>query len=231
MEQVPSFYRSRSYRQLRELLAAGGFKNFYETVIDAHPFGSIPSRVRGYAVAFKKNIDFTWPEAPRIPVRFRPTVGQVIGPDWESKGEFKPIDGSYIEQLQNRSGERNNFTAEHNRTLVGLQDTRMAAVLKSYSRTNSTSSYLIHPDGKNWRKFLASELSRFMHIPSWFEFPEWMSENQRTQLIGQSVDGGVVRAIGVEVAVSLMKADIAGSRPRSEHPLVQDKSGQYAFMV
>jgi hypothetical protein len=184
-------------------------------------------------VAFKDSIDFTWPEAPRIPDRFRASIGQVIGPDWESRGEFKPIAGSYIEQLQNRSGEKNNFTAEHNRTLVDLQDTRMAAVLASYSRTNSTSSYFLHPDGKHWRKFIASELSRFMHIPNWFQFPEWMSENLRTQLIGQSVDGAVVRSLGTEVAVSLMKAEIAGStsRPGTGHPLVQDKSGQYAFVV
>jgi DNA (cytosine-5)-methyltransferase 1 len=187
-EQVPQFFKSRSYQQLRDILVAGGFTNFYETIIDAHAFGSVPSRLRGYAVAFKQNIDFSWPDAPRIPARFRPTVGQVIGSEWESRGEFKPIAGSYIEQLQNRSGESNNFTAEHNRTLVSLQDTRMAAILASYSRTNSTSSYLLHPDGKHWRKFLASELSRFMHLPSWFQFPEWMSENQRTQLIGQSVD-------------------------------------------
>jgi DNA (cytosine-5)-methyltransferase 1 len=231
IEQIPRFYVSRSYRQLRELLAAGGFTNFYESVIEAHAFGSVPSRNRGYAVAFKDNVGFNWPETPRIPARFRQTVGQVIGSNWESKGEFLPIARSYIEQLQNRSGERNNFTVEHNRTLVGLEDTRMAAILASYSRTNSTSSYLLHPDGKHWRKFLSSELSRFMHIPSWFVFPEWMSENQRTQLIGQSVDASVVKAIGVEVAVSLMKAELGAKRPNVTQALIQNKTGQFEFMM
>lgn len=233
IEQIPQYYRTRSYRQLRELLVAGGFSHFYETVIDAHDFGSVPSRTRGYAVGFTENCDFAWPETPRIPNRFRSTVEQVIGPDWESRGEFKLIAGSYIEQLQNRSGETNNFTATHNRTLVSLQDTRMAALLASYSRTNSTSSYLIHPDGKHWRKFVASELSRFMHIPDWFSWPEWMSENLRTQLIGQSVDCAVVKSIAVEVAVSLMKAEISGRRRHKSvsPPLVQEKTGQDAFVV
>lgn len=233
MEQVPAYFRSRAYRQVQEILAAAGFGSFYEIAIDAHAFGSIPSRHRGYAVAFKGQVDFSWPDTPRIPDRFRSTVGQVIGPDWEERGEFKPIAGTYMEQLLARDGEHNNFTAKHNRTLVGLEDTKMAAILASYSRTNSTSSYLLHPDGKHWRKFLASELAQFLHIPDWFEFPEWMSENMQTQLIGQSVDANVVRAIGVEVAVALMKADISGNnRSRSsEHPLIQDKSGQYAFML
>jgi hypothetical protein len=52
-------------------------------------------------------------------------------------------------------------------------------------------------------------ISSTLHIHSWFTFPEWMSENRlRTQLVGQSVDGAVARAIGTEVFFSLMKSDM-----------------------
>lgn len=149
IEQVPQFYRTRSYRMLRQLLQSAGFNHFYEHVIDAHSFGSVPSRVRGYAVAFKDKTDFSWPSEPKIPERFRSTVGKVIGSDWENRGSFQSIDGSYMSQILDKDGATNNFTAKHNHTLVTLDSTRMAAILQSYSRTNATSSYLLHPDGNH----------------------------------------------------------------------------------
>ncbi|MCU6793330.1 DNA cytosine methyltransferase [Paenibacillus sp. WQ 127069] len=229
IEQVPQFYSSRSYRQLLSLLQASGFRRFYETMIDAHEFGSIPSRVRGYAVAFKDDIDFEWPTAPNIPVRFRSTIGQVIGRDWEVRGNFQPIEGTYMSQILAKDGNTNNFTAKHNHTLVSLESNRMSAILESYSRTNVTSSYFLHPDGNRWRKFIWQELARFLHIPSWFQFPKWMSENQITQLIGQSVDCNVVKAIGGEVAVSLMKLEL-GKKFQSAESYLQEKKGQLSFL-
>jgi DNA (cytosine-5)-methyltransferase 1 len=187
IEQVKGFYNSRSYLQLRSLLQAAGYQYFYENAFDAHAFGSVPSRNRGYAVAFKENADFSWPSAPKIPARFRSTVGQVIGNDWEKRGMFQKIEGTYMSQILAKDGINNNFTSEKNHTLVSLDSTRMAAILESYSRTNATSSYFLHPDGEHWRKFTWKELARFLHIPDWFLFPAHLSENQRTQLIGRSI--------------------------------------------
>ncbi|GKS12810.1 hypothetical protein YDYSY3_38100 [Paenibacillus chitinolyticus] len=189
IEQVPQFYRSRSYQQLQQLLQAAGFNRFYETTIDAHAFGSVPSRVRGYAVAFKDDLDFSWPAEPKIPTRFRMTVGKVIGDKWEDQCVFQPIHGTYMEQLLAREGKRNNFTTQHNYTLVTRDSTRMSAILESYSRTNVTSSYLLHPDGKHWRKFLSEELAEFLHVPQWFQFPEWMDERKSKDSVDRSVRG------------------------------------------
>ena len=140
-----------------------------------------------------------------------------------------------MSKILGKDGKTNNFTADHNHTLVSLDSTRMAAILQSYSRTNATSSYLLHPDGKHWRKFIWQELARFLHIPEWFQFPEWMSENQITQLIGQSVDVNVVISISTEVAVSLMKLELENNNKNkgqssSSISYLQDKKGQVSFM-
>jgi site-specific DNA-cytosine methylase len=230
LEQVTPYFRSRAYHQLRTLLMAAGFTRFYEAQIDAFEFGSVAGRKRGYAVAFMDDIDFSWPTPPKIPDRFRKTVGQVIGKQWEEHGRWMMIEDSPMTKLLNKSSETNNFNAANNHTLVDLDSTRMACIISAYKRTQITSSYLRHPDGKHWRHFTADELGYgFMGLPPWFEWPEggYVSETKKVELIGQGVNCEVISAIGTEVAVSLMGQRMKNTRTSTEtQPTVENRLGQ-----
>ncbi|EJW13826.1 DNA cytosine methyltransferase [Paenibacillus alvei] len=227
IEQVPQYFQSRSYQHLKMLLSPF-FPFSYETIINAHDLGSVASRKRGYAVFFREEHPFQWPELPKTLEHRRKTVGQVIGREWES-GNWKPITGTVMEGLLNKSG-NNNFKAEKNHTLVSLEGKLVSAFTLNYQKTQVTSSYLKHPESDRWRLFRSDEMMRLMSLPDSYEFPEFMGEGDRIKLIGQSVDGGVVKAIGIEVAAAIMNKrlrDIVGLKQNQTS--IREVDGQYTF--
>ncbi|RCW41608.1 DNA cytosine methyltransferase [Paenibacillus prosopidis] len=201
IEQVPQYFKSTSYKHLKKLLQPF-FPYMHEIIIDAFDLGSVASRTRGYAAFFQEKTDFEWPEIPKLPEHRRKTVAQVIGKDWE-EGDWRPISGTVMEGLLRKVG-NNNFKAEKNHTLVGLDSKRVSAFPFSYGKVQVTSSYLKHPDKEMWRMFRSDEMLRFQMIPEWYQFPEYMGEGERIKLIGQSIAGDVVKAFGIEVAVAIM---------------------------
>jgi len=232
IEQVPNYFTSRAYRQLQTLLRYDGFTSWYEAVIDSYDYGAVARRKRGYAVAFKNTQDFQWPTAPNIPKRFRHTIGQVIGAGWEQEGEWKSIEGSAMEAILNKTSSQNNFNAAHNKTLVSLDSNQMSTIIQAYRRTQVTSSYLKHPDEEKWRFFTPRELCKLLNVPDWYEFPLHHSLNQQTELLGQSVEGTVIRGIGIEVGVSLMGNLVKNrSTYESSYGILENRKGQLELMI
>ncbi|RHW36040.1 hypothetical protein D1B31_18320 [Neobacillus notoginsengisoli] len=83
-----------------------------------------------------------------------------------------------------------------------------------------------------WRLFRSDELAKFLDVPETFSFPESISENQRTRLIGQSVDCNVVKAIGIEVAYTLMKQQVRKLVDRrTAVPVEENANNQLAFII
>ncbi|CEH28283.1 DNA cytosine methyltransferase [Aneurinibacillus migulanus] len=228
IEQVPQYFSSRSYVHLKRLLSPN-YPYWTERVLDAYDFGSVAGRKRGYAVCTVFNCGFTWPVIPKIPTHKRKTVKQVVGKRWEEK-EWFPIEGTAMEKLLQKDG-NNNFTAAHNPVLVELESTRISAIVAAYRRYQITSSYLRHPDGDKWRPFSSDELAAFLSVSNWYGFPEWLSEGQRTKLLGQSVDGRVMKAIGIEAAVALMshRAQASVATSHSQIPMCE-VNGQYSLI-
>ncbi|OBZ15903.1 hypothetical protein A8L34_28055 [Bacillus sp. FJAT-27264] len=229
IEQVPSYFKSRSYQHLKMLLAPF-FPVFHERVMDAYDFGSVASRTRGYAVAFRDNaMEFSWPQLPKIPEHRRKTVGQLIGKGWE-RGEWRSIEGSVMYGLLHKKG-NNNFKANKNHTLVDLKSSKISAIVASYRKYQVTSSYLQR--GDQWRPFRSDELAAFLNVPEFYEFPEWMEEGNRVKLLGQSVDCDVVKSIGIEVGVSIMSSrykDLANNFVKDSLSIVEeDGQGAFAF--
>lgn len=204
IEQVPAYYESRSFQHLKGILS--NVLPYWTEVrkIDAYDMGtSIAGRARSYVVAAKFSLDqFVWPDV-KVPEHRRPTVKQVIGNEWE-KGNWRTIKGTVMEGLFNKQGQ-NNFKAEKNRTLVNLDDKKVSAIVRSYSRIQVTSSYLRHPENPElWRPFRYDELGKILGIPDWFQFLEHQAETTKTALIGQSVACDVVKALGIEAAFCYM---------------------------
>ncbi|WP_054029192.1 DNA cytosine methyltransferase [Bacillus sp. FJAT-28004] len=232
IEQVPAYFKSTSYRHLKSIIKPF-FPIVHETTIDAYNVGSVASRTRGYAVLFRERTDFHWPQMPRLTEHRRKSVGQVIGKDWIN-GDWRPIEGTVMHGLLNKTG-NNNFKSEKNHTLVGLDSKRISAIVASYRKYQVTSSYLKHPEKEEWRPFRSDELAALLNVPAFYEFPDWMTEGDKTKLIGQSVDCDVVRSIQIEVAAALMGMrykQISKSlrvAPLPIDSLLQDESGQFAF--
>lgn len=200
IEQVPAYFQSRSYQHLKGILQNVLPHWTQVKKIDAYDLGaSIAGRIRSYVVAAKFPLDeFVWPDV-KVPEHRRPTVKQVIGSDWE-RGNWRTIKGTVMEGLFNKQG-NNNFKTEKNRTLVNLEDKKISAIVKSYSRIQVTSSYLRHPENPElWRPFRYDELAKFLNIPEDFEFLEHQAETIKTALIGQSVDCNVFKSLGIEAA-------------------------------
>ncbi|MFB4324593.1 DNA cytosine methyltransferase [Priestia sp. BR_2] len=232
IEQVPQYYKSTSYLQLKKLLQPF-FPYVHEKVIDAYALGSVASRTRGYAVFFREETDFEWPQLPNLPEHRRMNVKQVLGKDWEV-GDWRPIEGTTMEGLLKKSG-NNNFKAEKNHTLVSLESKRVSAFPYSYGKVQVTSSYLKHPEKDCWRMFRSGEMMRLMNIPDSYEFPDYMGESERVKLIGQSVDGYVVKSIGISVITAMMgtryRSMVPDSRESDDfsHQLIYEANGQVAF--
>lgn len=83
--------------------------------------------------------------------------------------------------------------------------------------------------------FRSDEMMRLMNIPDSYEFPHYMGESERVKLIGQSVDGYVVKSIGISVITALMgtryRSMVSDSRESDEisHQLIYEANGQVAF--
>lgn len=232
IEQVPAYFKSTSYMHLKKLLQPF-FPYMHETIINAYDIGSVASRTRGYAVFFRDQTDFEWPQLPKLPVHRRKTVGQVIGKDWDL-GEWRSIEGTVMHGLLHKEG-NNNFKSDKNHTLVGLDSKLISAFVANYKRYQVTSSYLKHPTEENmWRPFRSDEIAAFLNVPSFYEFPDWMPEGIKVKLLGQSVDCDVAKSIQIEVAVALMGLryrQLAKSDPVEvmTEELIFEKDGQGVF--
>jgi len=231
VEQVVPYYKSRAYKQLDTLLR---IKYRYCTepfMLDAYDMGSLAGRRRGYCIYSTRPLDsFQKPTPPKIPEHRRPTLRQVLRGIDVTKGDWKPIKGTVMEGLLNKNG-NNNFRAESNHTLVNLDSTRVSAFVAHYRNVQVTSSYLTHPeDPSMWRIFEPHEIARILNIPDWFFLnSEITSDAIKTKLLGQGVDGIVMRANGVELATYIMGHWLRKqTQPNKQHdtPTFIEENGQ-----
>lgn len=206
MEQVVPYYKSRAYEQLDTLLRIKFPYSSGPIMLDAYDMGSLAGRRRGYCVYSTRPLDsFQMPAPPKIPEHRRQNLRQVLSGLDILEGDWKPIEGTVMEGLLRKNG-NNNFRAESNYTLVTLESKRISAFVTHYRKVQVTSSYLTHPEDSGlWRIFEPHEISRILGVPDWFKFDsDHISDANKTKLLGQSVDGNVMRAIGVELATYIM---------------------------
>jgi len=206
-ENVPSYFNSRSFTDLKDLLSTD-FPCWTKPInLESYDFGSIAKRDRSYVVAFKDEdlmMQFRFPSPPKKVKRpkLKSFLEKVEDQVW------KPID------LWNASfkakKEKNNAWADRSTelTFVDEEATLIQCVPKRYRSQSASNSYVLSTDKKSWRFLTVNELRKIFSISSWFKFSKSTPLLRVYEQIGQSACGLVFRAFANEIARILSKSTL-----------------------
>ena len=78
-------------------------------------------------------------------------------------------------------------------------------ILSRYRSHCASNTYLLNEDKTKWRFFSEAELCRILSIPKWFTLPDTIPMTRRYEIIGQSVDCRVIKAIANQIAKTFIK--------------------------
>ncbi|WP_337035219.1 DNA cytosine methyltransferase [Paenibacillus illinoisensis] len=231
-ENVPQFYHSAVFHDLKELLTIDYPYVIGPLTIDSYDFGSIAHRKRSYMLFVQNEEDFNQFRQPKIPSFRRLKLKDYLDPKgtphewkslekwWESFSAKKEKNNSWA----NRSTEKTFVEPE---TCTEIQC--IPARYRSYSASNS---YVLSESGDRWRFLSISELRKIFSIPSWFHFPTHIPKNRIYEMIGQSVCGRVIRAFANEISslffrrfASTAKKDLS----KVNLGVIREQDGQLGF--
>lgn len=230
-ENVPGYYKSRSYTDLQDLLKSNYPYWIGPMYLESYDFGSIAKRDRGYAVAFSSKEAMLSFQIPNPPEKIKRKSLKDYLDSTNSLFEWKPLDDWF--KSFNSKVEKNNSWANRSTELTFLSEDAklMQCIPKRYRSHSASNSYVLSKDKKSWRFLTIDELRRIFMIPDWFEFasttPVWRIYEQ----IGQSACGRVFRIFANEIARVLMKSVLNVKKVNVvEKSLTMDQSGQLSFM-
>ncbi|MFX3639873.1 MAG: DNA cytosine methyltransferase [Candidatus Pristimantibacillus sp.] len=229
-ENVPSFYQSRSYLDLKELLSPI-YPYFIGPIqIDSYDFGSIARRDRSYVVCMREREDFEHFRTPKAPTFRRFKLKEFLDPKgtehvWKSVSSWRESFASKVE--------KNNSWAERSteKTFVNPNTcTELQCIPRRYRSHSASNSYVLNDEGTEWRFLTISELRRIFHIPSWFQFPKHTPVSRIYEMIGQSLCGKIIKCFANEIATMFFRRH-AGVKTicRQEIGLMRDSVGQIGF--
>ncbi|KQN96860.1 DNA cytosine methyltransferase [Paenibacillus sp. Leaf72] len=236
IENVPNFYKSRTYTLLKSMLLSV-FPCWFMENIDSYDYGTIDHRERGYAVAFQKRCSFEFPSKVKTAKSRRRKVkdylDELVDRDWRDI-ENSTI-GSFLGSHNTRFA-HTGFTSDKNkRLLVSVNDQEVSCITKGYGKIQSSQSYLIHSNGQKWSKFTPNEIMKMLEYPEWFEVPDDVSDTRLYELLGNSVNVRVVEAIASCIVCGLMEIDIREQVEAYEvdHsiPVEVNQNGQLGFLL
>lgn len=234
IENVPDYFKSDSYEKLKSMLA-DVFPEWHQQNINSYDLGSINMRKRGYAVAFKQSTDFEFPKIPKIPENRRKKVSDYISSiknrEWRSTTEGTMA--YYLSPARNKKYEHTGFTMDNNPLFLLKPDSKkVSCFTKGYANVQPHQSYLKHPtDNTLWDKFTPEEVQNMLEYPSWFEFPEDMSNTRKYQILGNSVNCMAIEAIASNIISTLMKLDIRNlfKPKRKKKEKLEEQQLSFAF--
>ncbi|MGM2306230.1 DNA cytosine methyltransferase [Bacillus paranthracis] len=199
-ENVPAFFKSRMYSDLKELIV-DELPYWSEKNIEAYDYGSIARRNRTYALAFRTKeafLDFQFPSPPRTIKRPKLKVfldSKDTDHDWKDFNSWKKSFESR-DAFKNRSLEKSFVTPDSK---------EIQCILSRYRSHCASNTYLLNEDKTKWRFFSEAELCRILSIPKWFTLPDTIPMTRRYEIIGQSVDCRVIKAIANQIAKTFYK--------------------------
>lgn len=204
-ENVPQFYQTTAWESLKSLLK-DEYPFWAEKTLEAWDFGSIALRKRTYAVAFtseKRFLQFEFPKPPNVRRRkLKDFLDHAnVEHEWKSVEAWK-------ESFNSREAWRNR-SLEH--TFLDKNAIKAQCIPKRYTSQCASNSYVSSDDKKYFRFFSINEIKRIMGIPEWFSFTENTQKIRMYELLGQSVDGRVIKAIANRIAYAFMKVKTAAT--------------------
>lgn len=233
-ENVPQFYNSPSYSELRELLS-----NDYPYIVgpiqlESHDFGSVALRNRSYAVYFQEKEDFDLFRVPKPPAVRHKKLKEYLDPA-STEHVWKSMD-KWMDSF-NKKAEKNNAWADRSlkKTFVDENESVIQCVARRYRSHSASNSYVLNKEKTQWRFLTISELRRIFSIPDWFSWPAHIPISRIYEQIGQSVCGRVVRSFSNEIASVFFRRfakDQGMKKQKVEDAFTYslDQSGQIGFM-
>ncbi|MGU3473107.1 DNA cytosine methyltransferase [Paenibacillus sp. D51F] len=234
-ENVPSFFQSRTYNDLRELLS-----NDYPYVVgpiqlESHDFGSIALRNRSYAVYFQEKEDFDLFRVPKPPTVRHRKLKEFLDPrstvhDWKSLDKWM--------DSFSKKAEKDNAWADRNldKTFVDENASVIQCIARRYRSYSASNSYVLNEDKTQWRFLTVSELRRIFSIPDWFSWPAHTPITRIYEQIGQSCCGRVIKSFSNELATVFFRRfakENAIKKKKENEPFAfsLDQSGQIGFLI
>ncbi|MEI2356669.1 DNA cytosine methyltransferase [Mesobacillus zeae] len=205
-ENVPSFYKSQAWTSLKSLLAED-YPFWAQKELEAWDFGSLATRRRTYCVSFmseERFMAFDFPTAPKVRRRKlkdfldRSTVKH----EWKSVQRF-------MESFTSRSAWKDRSL---DLTFVRKEVEKIQCIPKRYTAQSASNSYVLSEDGQSFRFLSIDEIKRIMGIPENFSFPENIQKVRKYEMLGQGVDGRVIKAIANRIAYTFMKVKTAAAK-------------------
>lgn len=198
-ENVPQFYKTTAWDSLRTLLH-DSYPFWTEKELEAWDFGSLATRKRTYFLAFNNEerfLNFTFPTAPKVRRRkLKDFLDRAdVMHEWKSVAAWK-------ESFYSREAWRDRSLEL---TFLKKDATKAQCIPKRYTSQSSSNSYVLSEDGNFFRFFSINEIKKIMGIPEWFSFTKNIQKVRMYELLGQSIDGRVIKAIANRIAYCFMK--------------------------
>lgn len=225
-ENVPAFYKSQAWHSLKQLLL-DDYPYWSEKNLEAWDFGSLATRNRTYCCAFSDERRFAEFEFPK-PQKMRRKKLKDFLDSSKVQHEWKSID-KWMESFNSREAWKDR---KLDLTFVTDDAERIQCIPKRYTGHSSSSSYLLSLDKKSWRFLTISEIRRILGVPEWFELSEHTQKIRRYEMLGQSVDCRVIKAISNRIAYTFMKIkDTVSNLPKKTAACSMNNSGQLELIL
>ncbi|MDX1806906.1 MAG: DNA cytosine methyltransferase [Paenisporosarcina sp.] len=212
-ENVPAWYKTEGYERLKKLLH-DQYPFWTETTLESHEYGSIARRKRGYACAFMHEADFlefSFPKAPKAPRRKK--LREFMDKQDSIHYEWKSLD-TWMANFNARGASGGSWKDRSlEKTFVSEAATELQCIPKRYTGQSASSSYVLSKDETSFRFLTMKEMFKIFRVPSWFSYTDSIGKIRQYEMIGQSVDCGLLQAIGNKIAEVFMK-----NRPKRKNP-------------
>jgi DNA (cytosine-5)-methyltransferase 1 len=229
-ENVPAFYDSLCYNDLKELLTPDYPFMVGPIQIDSFDFGSIAHRKRSYVIYLRDEKDFEQFRVPKAPVFRRFKLKEFLDPKgtqhvWKSVEKWRQSFAS--------KADKNNAWADRSTTKTFIDPNtcvEINCIPRRYRSHSASNTYVLNDDGSQWRFLSINELRKIFKIPAWFSFPNHIPIYRIYEMIGQSVCGRVIGAYAYEIAAMYFRRHAAGvKKEQMDHGLSRDQNGQIGF--
>jgi DNA (cytosine-5)-methyltransferase 1 len=226
-ENVPKFYKSHAWDSLKSLLS-DEYPYWTQKEIEAWDFGSLATRRRTYAVAFNNEERFLQFHFPTPPKGRRKKLKDYLDQS-HVQHEWKSV-SDWMDSFNSREAWRDRSLEL---TFVSKDAERINCLPKRYTSQCASNSHVLSDDKKSWRFLSIEEIKRILDIPQWFQFSENTQKIRKFEMLGQSVDGRVIKAIANRIAYTFMKVKntVASTKAKVTQAYNIASSGQVELLL